>query len=1526
MTTDRIDGPLSPLLERRGSPVRERLTRRALRTVAAPTGVLSVVVVLLFLLTGLSVAIIPSHPAAASPGSSVGSTGATHLVSPAFASSSTAPTRLTNRAPLSLPPVGPPPASLKGVFLNSTGIPEPAKPTSISGAMVNVTNDPSINLTTGGLLGLAYTAWTNASPCANVSAYAQTEVGFVRSSSGGASWSAPVYLGNADCTLANQYANAWEPSLTSLANGTLALAYVQYNVSAGTSPHAISFGGTYNVLWDRLVVTLSYNGGLSWTKPVVLATTANPLGSNRSDTPMRPWAAAIGNTLYVTWMGLNQSLGYYYLSNTYEGSASVHLKVSTNGGGTWGPNIELPTQNSTAVLSMAMNPVDLVLPTGVLLLSYVTNYSYGCHNLNNVFFCSTQGTVEVAASANNGSTFTLHPLGEYFTTYPVGKSNPVYPPPFADPSPTIAYGASTHQLFLAFSAYWVQEVCYAYGCYTGLVPNIFVGNSSTYGVTWTRPTLASPSLAPTHAGGAYNPELAVESNGVLVLMTTFINNSYCFGSPYNCGAKEELYLTSSNNGSSFSSPILVSGALSVTYTPDGEYATMVSAGTKFWAAWTSSVCSISASNCYFPYFPPSVTDVMVSTLFTGTGTSITWLEKSLGTGIFWEANLLGNYVSALVPTSSLSVTGVPVGLVATWNVSTVSNQWGVRYAASESPSPPRTISAPLTVYENYSKLYLLDLMSNPPIPAAIPYGGCAATCWNNTYEPTVNYNMSPAAQQLWVTPGTVVKANVTNNSLYCVYGYCYSYVENLTFVAWSGTGSGSVNTTARAVSIKVTAPVNETANFQFNGWCLYISYITPPTLSYTCEAADATLLFHESGLPAGVKWNVTVAGSLGAVSTNNSTTPWIAVTSNATAGLVNYWVWSIPSSTSGLYWIPTSSPRSPVSLPGDRVVNVTFTLGGLGTADFGASFREVGLPNGTAWGLGVGTSSLSASGAWLNLSLPGGSAVVNATNVTTANGVAYYVSRVTVQPFTLNASWLNFTAMPAVVPLRGPVVVTLSYTPMYWVSVSGTPGGSVSPASRWVPQGGSLQLNESPSSGFSFIGWTGAGSGAVTTAVANPVVRPSGPLTELATFERSPTRTWNVTVSELGLPAGAPYTVAIGNRTLTGAGTLHLVGFSTGSYALGLPTDSLNASNLTRFLPSLQSTSFPRSGASLTIAADGFVNLTFATQYLLTVAAAGPGTVSPAAGVHWEAAGASVPLVATPNSGDLLTGWTGSGGPGAYTGTLAAPSLLMGGPIGETAQFAAAVRAPARTYTVSVGAVGLPSGVSWAVSVGTTGATGIASSLNVTGLNGSYDVAIPIVYSGPGTRYVPNITSNNLTVTRNNSFTVSFSTQYLLTLSAGAGGTVAASPAGPWLPAGTVVQLTASATNNSMRFTAWNGSGTGQYTGSAAMGSVTLNGPLTEAASFGPIPTTSTSGNASSGQPLAIGLLLALLIVGLIVGLVAGRRRTPPGPPEVWSGPAADTTPTYGSTEAPTSSARWAEDPSTTETPPTPAPPDYLED
>jgi uncharacterized repeat protein (TIGR02543 family) len=106
---------------------------------------------------------------------------------------------------------------------------------------------------------------------------------------------------------------------------------------------------------------------------------------------------------------------------------------------------------------------------------------------------------------------------------------------------------------------------------------------------------------------------------------------------------------------------------------------------------------------------------------------------------------------------------------------------------------------------------------------------------------------------------------------------------------------------------------------------------------------------------------------------------------------------------------------------------------------------------------------------------------------------------------------------------------------------------------------------------------------------------------------------------------------------------------------------------------------------------------------------------------------------------------------------------------------------------------------------------------------------------GNGVRYVWQSWSDNGAISHtiapitSTTYTATFTTQYYLTMHAGTGGTV--TPASGWRNNGAHVTIRATPSNG-YHFTGWTGSGNGSYSGPNNPAPVTMNGPITETASF----------------------------------------------------------------------------------------------
>ena len=89
--------------------------------------------------------------------------------------------------------------------------------------------------------------------------------------------------------------------------------------------------------------------------------------------------------------------------------------------------------------------------------------------------------------------------------------------------------------------------------------------------------------------------------------------------------------------------------------------------------------------------------------------------------------------------------------------------------------------------------------------------------------------------------------------------------------------------------------------------------------------------------------------------------------------------------------------------------------------------------------------------------------------------------------------------------------------------------------------------------------------------------------------------------------------------------------------------------------------------------------------------------------------------------------------------------------------------------------------------------------------------------------------SHNIVPASSNIYTVTFGTQYYLTMTHNTGGT--AIPASGWRYSGTAVSISATP-GSGYSFTSWTGTGTGAFSGTTNPASITMSGPITETATF----------------------------------------------------------------------------------------------
>jgi Divergent InlB B-repeat domain len=1438
-----------------------------------------------------------------------------------------------------------------GVFYSSRALQSAsfANETCVGGLCYNDSNDVAVNYTRTGVLAVAYTTLTNRAPCPAMRPFSVSNIAFVSSTNLGRTWTHVRYLGNPVCTgVSAGYPDAWEPSLTSLSNGTLVLVYVEFNLSAGSLPPLLPY--SWPPVESRLVLTESFDGGNAWTTPQVLnisnPSTAPP---GVQYTPALPSVTAYGRTIYVTWMSLSFE----------DSEGAIALLVSTNGGAVWSPTLQVSTGYGAFY---SMDPQALVTPSGELVIAYTSNvsYNYGwCTGLGCYYFAygTWTGNVWVASSVYNGTVFNYTMVAGPVPLDSPGWGplvNPAYFGPFQTPAPQLAYSPASGRLFVVFTAGTAtngSEQCFeaSSDCLAG---DLYFYTSSNRGATWTPGNIGNVVFNPANidpGSNALNATDTVTSVAIGVTGKTvdieagFYNGSVCFGA--RCGAATEVVFGTANSGMTFTNPAVVTS----TYTPEayawnGEYGSVDVIGSSplfFWSsntcpAWRSSFCG------GYPYSDLPVAQVELSTPYSGASSSVFFNATGIPADVNWSISVLGN-IRTGAGHSSLSVSGVPDGLQILWSAANV-NLTTAHYLVAPggvTPPSPQVLAGTIGVGVTYDEYVPVTIGYNVPSIGGIEcysefgigvcptfYPTCAATLYNEyagCYS--LYFNPIPPSGQQWRQVGQPVSIGLNQLSVASTctnaYGFCEIWMYNLTLLGWSGTGPGSISSPLTNITFSPTGPVTESASFVITGVCnwQYDTFGIPPFYLEYCDTYTSPLTIAEHGLPTGTTWGVTLSGAAGSGSIS-ATAPEEIENASAEVGFGGISIFNVPSANPNYVWEGTSDVGSTLLLPYTSTVVVNYTLVPLDSLLVPLHLAALGLPTGLAGNLTITDDATSATTAYsvptggLNESLAGGSYTVNASAIVTTTGISYLVAEVYVTSAFVNNT--NQSALnPATVLLGGDTDVTVAYQAEYWVDISSGIGGQTSPASRWVDAGSTITLRATANAGYHFLDWVGTGPGATSgpqATLSQVVIQPGGPVTELATFAANAASTWTVTIQPSGLPASAEASVSLGGTTYSGAGTFEIGNISSGTYSLAFPNVAGVGSAVSEYTFSSDTASTGLSGSQLTVTQDLTVYPVYETQYLVAITVVGSGSLSVATGLSWQAAESTLTITATPATGYVFDDWTGSfdgGGPSVLSNSTTLDTVLTGS-LELVGWFAPAPPAVVATYSYLLNETGLPSGTAWQFGVASgPGAAGVTSSLTLYGLKGTYTLEVPTVYTSAGIRFVPqdvNGTSVALSTVDLNS-TVSFQEQFLVIAAASGPGSVGG---GGWYPAGATISLTAAAAGVS--FAGWQGVGPGSYSGMSLSPKIVVSGPVTETASFSSSPVAANTGPSTPvldyvGIALVIAVLLA---VGVAEGYVAGRRRRPPAGPRT---PPPAATPAPGVTPAspvpapmgPVKPADWSE-------------------
>ena len=1340
---------------------------------------------------------------------------------------------------------------------------------------------PTLLPLANGTVGLAYQRETTVSsnPCSSGNETV-ARVSFQLSTNNGSTFSAPIDIGNDSCA----YLNAIEPSFA-VGAGTIYGAFIEENSSLLPWEYIARSG-------DALGFVTSTNNGTNFSAPVTLDASGNLA---------RPAIAAYGSDVYIAYEDIANS------STPIAGGVlpiAVRLLVSTDGGAMWQGPFTLPGLNASAGFD-AMSPAIAVNATGTVAVAYATDRT--CLS-SGVLGCTVYGdSIVVATSSDNGTSF----------------SGPTIVAPAAGESEcftgacVLGYFESTPEISLAYSPngtdlYVVYAATYDQGAG---VPNnfnhtgLFAAVSTNAGASYSDVTLDA-AMGPTSLR-SFEPSIGISASEVYVSFLVANESSGAYGFANSLSDFVETAPTGTT--AAWSPPVaneiesfVYGGSVNSTRTSFPGFSSSVGIlpggrATIAFALPEASTYSVARGPGYYyanTSFPGAL--VVGSLVLPGDPDAVTvWFNQTgIPTGDRWLFTINGLSYPLLTP--SIEFTNVPANVAMMigayyqggyWTiVGTYFNASLVSFGFNESYvfSFQVWVGLEFNIFPGGEGLWWkIDPYDFEEIEAEelyMPFGyvfeadwelygeftcgptGCTYVQANSIdYDSTAasSFNYCLASLCNWTAPwyfplGSTIELDIPEWAFY-----------GLTPTYWTGQGAGSYTGVTQGYCYY---------SFECNLWTNPINVLGP--INETLWLADGpvnltrNLEFSAYGLPGTSVFHFTLNG--------------VAYNGTAAAGV------EIPSVPSGAYkvasvWATASEPGweyfgfvndpNPFLSAALTAVNLSFdALVNLSAPPGLVSFEAPGLAPGTEWGITFNDTTYTSTTPWINVTTHPGTFTWSVENAVSPSGTAGYVP----------------TATTPTISVATGHTYDVSYVPAYLVRLVSSPGGLVAlnggfpsnGVSSWEAAGASVGISTTLSSGYTFVGWSGTGTGSYTGNVSSTKVTATGPIEESASFQPLPGARFNLSFSASGLPSGTWWTVNLnGAGHSTSASSLSVGGLwpwtasaGAGRYNLSVPIAYANGTDLTRFVPQPYPTVVGTNGSFTPPTV-----LTFQQQSLFELDSLPGGTAeatyggAPVGTSVWVPPGSQVSIAAIHNPGYVFQAWEGTGS-GAYSGPSATATVTANGPITEVAVFAPAVTPPLPRYSITFHVTTpVDSGTVWSVVFGGQGYSSDGANLTIPNvLGGTYGVAIGTATSPNGlVEYQATATDPvAYTVRGNATLDLTFATYYWVSVAASIGGSV--SPGSGYYENGSLLYLVANA-NATYTFTGWSGIGAGNYSGANSTASILISGPLHEVANFQATALGTSSTSSFWSNPLSwLGVGALALVAGLVVGAFVARWRVRP--------------------------------------------------
>ena len=316
------------------------------------------------------------------------------------------------------------------------------------------------------------------------------------------------------------------------------------------------------------------------------------------------------------------------------------------------------------------------------------------------------------------------------------------------------------------------------------------------------------------------------------------------------------------------------------------------------------------------FIVPGSTVNVPTVTFSTTDHNVKFKESGMPTGTSWyvifnatEETSTSNNITFYVPNGSY-----------TYTLQTpVPGSTGTRYVVSPSSGNVSVSGYNLSENVSYSIQYYLTIDTSP-----------AGTG-------TVSQSSG------WFSAGSSVNLTAQADS-----GYVFS--------SWSGSGTGSYTGTNNPLTLTMSGPISETANF------------------VQTSVSHYTVTFTESGLPSGTTWYVNLSNGFDSG----------AITGSSYSFSLNNGTYSYTIATTDKTYEPSPSTGSFIVNAGPVSKSVSFS-----EVKYTVTFTETGLPSGSSWNITFNGVTYSSANSIITLSAPNGTYSFSASNSSSYYTVNY---------------------------------------------------------------------------------------------------------------------------------------------------------------------------------------------------------------------------------------------------------------------------------------------------------------------------------------------------------------------------------------------------------------------------------------------------------------------------------------------------------------------------------------------------------